>query len=97
VGSVDDPARASLTFVEGFAGLALAKRALELTGPRNQGALEVLAASYAAAGMPEEAAAAQKKALEMASAAGAADGAAQADTARDRAQRPPARRPAADA
>jgi spermidine synthase len=48
--------------------IRLARRADELTGGRDSGILEVLAASYAAGGRFEEAVAAERKALDLVSA-----------------------------
>jgi spermidine synthase len=61
----------------------LATRALKLTGPRNQDALEVLAASYASAGRYDEAVNVQRQAVDVAAASGNRGRIAQAEDALD--------------
>ncbi len=61
--------------------IRLAKRASELTSFRNSGVLEILAASYAAAGRYREAVDTQRKALDLATASGDASLAAEAESA----------------
>ena len=48
--------------------IRLAKEAVELTKEKDRGALEILAASYAAAGRFKEAVSAERKALDLVSA-----------------------------
>ncbi len=61
--------------------IRLAKRASELTSFRNSGVLEILAASYAAAGRYSEAVATQRKVLDLAVASGDSNLAAEAESA----------------
>jgi spermidine synthase len=61
----------------------LATRALKLTGPRNQDALEVLAAAYASAGRYDEAVNVQRQAVDVAAASGNRGRIAQAEDALD--------------